>query len=245
MSQHYFIKLIESAASALTSAPFHSTREIEIPSPEQLCAYIDHTLLKPDATTEEILTLCQEAKRYQFAAVCVAPHWVPLCVEQMAENSMPVCSVVGFPLGASTSENKALEAEELIALGANEIDMVLNISRLKDKEYTYVYEDILQVVASGRGKIVKVILETCLLTEQEKIAACVLSKEAGAHFVKTSTGFGRAGATVEDVALLRQVVGHEMGVKASGGIRDYETAVAMIKAGATRIGTSSGVMMTA
>jgi deoxyribose-phosphate aldolase len=241
MSQHYFERLIEEAAVQLSSRPLHPVVDVESLTNDKLAGLIDHTLLKPEAGTEQILTLCQEAQRYQFASVCVNPGWVPLCVEQLEGANVLICSVVGFPLGANTTETKIIEAEELVSLGAHEIDMVINIGRLKDRDYTYVYEDILQVVDTCRGARIKVILENCLLTEQEKIAACILCREAGAHFVKTSTGMNKSGATIEDVALMRRVVGAEMGVKAAGGIRDYATAVAMLSAGANRIGTSASV----
>ncbi|MBN1465355.1 deoxyribose-phosphate aldolase [candidate division KSB1 bacterium] len=208
---------------------------------ETIARFIDHTLLKPEATQAMILQLCQEAKQFNFASVCVNPIWVPLCAEVLDDSDVLICTVVGFPLGANTTESKALEAEELVSLGAAEIDMVLNIGNLKDKDYSSVYDDVLQVVDAADDAVVKVIIETCLLNEEEKIAACVLCKEAGAHFVKTSTGFNRSGATIQDVELLRRVVGSEIGVKAAGGIRDYRTAVAMLKAGASRIGASASV----
>ncbi len=240
MSQHYFEKLIDQAAEKVQSkaAPVVSVDEL---SKEELAGYIDHTLLKPEASSDDIVTLCEEAKQYKFASVCVHPSWVMNCLESLEGSSVIVCSVVGFPLGSNTSETKALEAEELVSMGAKEIDMVLNIGRLKEKDYTYVFEDIQQVVDASGDAHVKVILETCLLTEREKMAGCVLAKEAGAHFVKTSTGFSKAGATVEDVQLMRRIVGPELGVKAAGGIRDYNTALTMLRAGANRIGASASV----
>ena len=208
-----------------------------------LARYIDHTLLKPDATEEQIRKLCAEAREYHFASVCVNPTWVSLCRELLAGSDVVVCTVVGFPLGATLPEVKVFETERSIEDGAREIDMVLNIGRLKSKQYVYVEEDIAGVVqaAHARGATVKVIIEAALLTDEEKVEACVLAKAAGADYVKTSTGFGPGGATVEDVALMRKVVGRDMGVKAAGGIRSAETAKRMIEAGATRIGASAGV----
>jgi deoxyribose-phosphate aldolase len=210
--------------------------------PPDLAGTIDHTLLKPQASEGEIRTLCEEAKANHFASVCVNPYWVGLCASLLAGAGVEVCSVIGFPLGATTSTAKAFEAGEAVRRGATEVDMVLNVGALKDKNYEAVHEDIRSVVQSVEGgACVKVILETALLSDDEKIAACALAKEAGAHYVKTSTGFGGGGATVADVALMRSVVGSEIGVKASGGIRDRETAEAMIKAGANRLGASAGV----
>lgn len=208
-----------------------------------LNGYIDHTLLKPDATQEEIERLCREAVEYGFASVCVNPTWVACTRQLLQGTSVKLCSVVGFPLGANTSEIKAQEAVQLAALGAHEIDMVLNVGALKSKHYDSVRRDIEGVVRSASGALVKVILETCLLTEEEKRIACLLSVEAGASFVKTSTGFSEAGATVADILLMRKTVGPDFGIKASGGIRDVATALEMIHAGATRLGTSSGVLM--
>ncbi len=241
MSQHYFEKLIDQAAERIQSITAEAVVAVDELSKEALAGYIDHTLLKPEATSDDIITLCEEAKQYTFASVCVHPSWVMNCLELLEGSPVMMCSVVGFPLGSNTSETKALEAEELVSLEVKEIDMVLNVGRLKEKDYTFVYEDIQQVVDIAGGADVKVILETCLLNEREKIAGCVLSKEAGAHFVKTSTGFGKAGATIQDIQLMRRVVGPEMGVKAAGGIRDYNTAIAMLRAGATRIGASASV----
>lgn len=214
-----------------------------IPQDISLAKMIDHTLLKPDATPDQIAQLCFEARKYQFASVCVNPTWVKLCAQLLAGSPVKVCTVIGFPLGATASEVKAFEAANAIDQGATEIDMVINIGALKARELEVVAQDIRGVVkvAHARGAIVKVILETSLLTDEEKTIACMLSKEAGADFVKTSTGFAGGGATVHDVALMRRVVGPEMGVKASGGVRTYEDAESMIKAGATRIGASAGV----
>lgn len=208
----------------------------------ELAKLIDHTLLKPDATEEQIRKLCEEAKTYGFMSVCVNPHWVPLCAELLRGTDVKVCTVIGFPLGANRSEIKAVEAEDAVARGAAEVDMVINIGALKSKQYDVVRNDIRAVVDAVKPEaLVKVIIETCLLTDEEKVKACELAKEAGADFVKTSTGFSTGGATVADVALMRRTVGPEMGVKASGGVRDYETALAMVRAGANRIGASAGV----
>ncbi len=213
------------------------------PVASDLARYIDHTLLKPDATEEKIRRLCAEARQYHFASVCVNPTWVSLCRELLAGTDVAVCTVVGFPLGATLPEVKAYETERSIENGAREIDMVINIGRLKSRQYVQVEEDIAAVVqvAHARGAIVKVIIEAALLTDEEKVEACVIAKAAGADYVKTSTGFGPGGATVEDVALMRRVVGADMGVKAAGGIRTQEQAKKMIAAGATRIGASAGV----
>lgn len=202
---------------------------------------IDHTNLKPEATREDVKQLCAEAAKWKFKAVCVNPAFVKMAAEELASTTVGVCTVIGFPLGATTTAVKVFEAEEAIKNGANEIDMVINIGALKSKDYQYVLNDIKQVVHAADGALTKVILETCLLTEQEKRIACQLSLEAGAHFVKTSTGFSTGGATSNDVALMKSVVKDKIGIKASGGIRDKETLLAMVAAGATRIGTSSGV----
>lgn len=205
--------------------------------------YIDHTLLKPETQVEQINQLCEEAKQYQFASVCVNPTWVAHCSELLKDSDVKVCTVIGFPLGATTTETKAFETKNAIENGADEIDMVINIGSLKDRRYEEVEDDIKAVVDAANGKTVKVIIETSLLTKEEKQKACELAKKAGAHFVKTSTGFSGGGATVEDVHLMRLAVGPEMGVKASGGVRNLEDAQAMIKAGATRIGASAGVQI--
>lgn len=207
-----------------------------------IAGMIDHTLLKPDATTSSIEQLCREAAQYRFATVCVHPYRVELAARQLAGTGVGVTTVVGFPLGSTTSSIKAAEAREALAAGATEIDMVLNIGALKSGDADDVRRDIAAVVeACGSEGIVKVILETGYLTEEEKVRACVLCREAGAAFVKTSTGFGPGTATVEDVALMRRTVGPAMGVKAAGGIRDLSAARRMIAAGANRLGTSSGV----
>lgn len=211
----------------------------------EIARYIDHTNLKPYATKEDIIKLCDEAIQYGFYAVCVNPYRVKLAKDYLSGKGadVKVASVIGFPLGATPTEVKVFEAKKALDDGADELDMVINIGALKDGDYEYVKRDIEEVVkvAHEKGAKVKVIIETCYLTDEEKVKACELAKEAGADFVKTSTGFGSGGATVEDVRLMRKVVGPEMGVKASGGIRTYEQAVAMIEAGANRIGTSSGV----
>ncbi|NGQ94136.1 deoxyribose-phosphate aldolase [Brevibacillus sp. SYP-B805] len=203
--------------------------------------YIDHTLLKPEATAAMIDKLCDEAKQYDFASVCVNPFWVKRAADRLAGSDVKVCTVIGFPLGANTPEVKAAETRDAIANGASEIDMVLNVGALKSGDLETVKRDIAAVVNAAGGVLVKVILETGLLTDEEKVTACKLCVEAGAHYVKTSTGFGPGGATVEDVALMRKTVGPDIGVKASGGVRDRATALAMIEAGATRIGASAGI----
>lgn len=214
-----------------------------IPQDLKLARMIDHTLLKPDATQQEVAQLCFEARKYGFASVCVNPTWVSLCSQLLQGSPVKVCTVIGFPLGATAAEVKAFEAQNAIRQGATEIDMVINIGALKARDLELVAKDIRGVVnaSHARGAIVKVIIETVLLTDEEKTIACLLSKEAGADFVKTSTGFAGGGATVNDVALMRRTVGPEMGVKASGGVRTFEDAENMIKAGATRIGASAGV----
>jgi len=207
-----------------------------------LAKYIDHTLLKPNATQQEVIQLCNEAKKYGFFSVCVNPFYVPLVRKELNGSGVRITAVVGFPLGANIKEVKAFEAKKAVEQGANEIDMVLNIAALKNKDYKTVKEDITAVLDAINGKAkLKVIIETCLLTEEEKIKACEIAKESGAHFVKTSTGFSSGGATPNDVALMKKTVGSEMGVKASGGIRDKEKAIQMIKSGANRIGASSSV----
>lgn len=204
--------------------------------------YIDHTLLKPEATKEQVRILCTEAKEYEFASVCVNPFYTSLVSKELEGSEVKTCVVIGFPLGATASQVKTFEAETAVRAGAQEVDMVINIGALKDTDYDVVEEDIKAVVDAVKGKaLVKVIIETCLLTDEEKAKACELATKTGAHFVKTSTGFSTGGATLGDVALMRKTVGNKVGVKASGGIRDYKTALAMIEAGATRIGTSSGV----
>jgi len=203
---------------------------------------IDHTLLKADATKEQIHTLCLEAKEYSFASVCVNPSWVPYCADLLKDTDVKVCTVIGFPLGANTPETKAFETRNAIENGASEVDMVINIGALKSGNEELVEKDIKSVIEAAKGKaLTKVIIETSLLTEDEKVRACKIAVKAGADFVKTSTGFSTGGATPEDVALMRKTVGPKIGVKASGGVRSVDDAEAMIQAGASRIGASSGV----
>lgn len=208
----------------------------------KLNQYIDHTALKPETNIKQIEKLCAEAREHEFFSVCVNSYFVKKAVALLAGSSVKVCTVVGFPLGASTMETKRFEAMKAIAEGAKEIDMVINVSAIKSNEWQYVLDDMssLSQVTHAQGGLLKVILETCLLTEEEKRKACELAVKAGVDFVKTSTGFSTAGATVEDVKLMRSIVGN-MGVKASGGIRDAATAIKMIEAGATRLGTSASV----
>lgn len=209
---------------------------------QQLASMIDHTILKADATRESVEKICKEALEYKFASVCINPANIELAAEMLKGSEVKVCTVIGFPLGANTSEVKAFETKDAIAKGADEVDMVINIGRLKDKDYEYVKNDIKVVVEAAKGKaLTKVIIETCLLTDEEKVKACELSKEAGADFVKTSTGFSTGGATPEDIKLMRETVGPDMGVKASGGVRSFEDAKAVIENGATRIGASSSI----
>ncbi len=214
-----------------------------IPPERSIAEMIDHTLLKPDATQQEIAQLCYEARKYGFASVCVNPTWVSLCAELLKGSDVRVCTVIGFPFGATSSESKAFEAETAIKQGATEIDMVINVGALKARDLNTVARDIRGVVhaAHAHGAIVKVIIETSLLTDEEKTIASLTAKESGADFVKTSTGFAGGGATVHDVELMRRAVGPQMGVKASGGVRTREDAENMIRAGATRIGASAGV----
>ncbi|MDI6887121.1 MAG: deoxyribose-phosphate aldolase [Candidatus Thermoplasmatota archaeon] len=208
---------------------------------KQLARMIDHTNLKPFATSEDIKKLCSEAKKYDFATVCVNPYWVSLASELLLGTDIKVCTVVGFPLGANTLEVKLFEAKDACRNGSQEIDVVMNISALKDKNYELVKREIFKI-AEEVGKVpVKVIIECCYLSEEEKVKACELAKEAGARFVKTSTGFGVSGANVEDVALIRRVVGENFGIKAAGGIKTAEQALKLIEAGATRIGASASV----
>lgn len=212
------------------------------PESDGLASLIDHTLLKPDATKEEVEQLCREAAQFCFASVCVNPNWVALCRELLRASGVKVCTVIGFPLGAHLPDVKAYETRRAIEQGAEEVDMVINIGALKSRDYALVEQDIHGVVGAASGRaIVKVILETALLSRDEKVMGCTLSKAAGADYVKTSTGFGGGGATVEDITLMRETVGPEMGVKASGGVRTREDAEKMVAAGATRLGASAGV----
>jgi deoxyribose-phosphate aldolase len=209
--------------------------------PADLAKLIDHTMLKPEATRAEVVALCEEAKKHRFASVCVNTTWVPLCKALLAGTDVMVCAVVGFPLGAMSPTAKAYEAREAVRQGAREIDMVINIGALKSRDYETVFEDICRVVKSSAPAGVKVILETSALTHDEKVIGSTLSKLAGAAFVKTSTGFGKGGATVEDVQLMRSIVGGDVGVKASGGVRTAEDVLKMAQAGANRIGASASV----
>ncbi|SDI81232.1 deoxyribose-phosphate aldolase [Proteiniclasticum ruminis] len=206
-----------------------------------LAKHIDHTLLKPDGTEAELIKLCEEAKEYKFFSVCVNPCNIEKAKELLKDSDTKICTVVGFPLGQMTTEAKSFETKEAVFLGAEEVDMVINIGKLKDGDYDYVLEDIRAVVLAAGGVLTKVIIESCLLTDEEKVKACELAKAAGADYVKTSTGFSKSGATKEDIALMRKTVGPEMGIKASGGIRTLEDALAMIENGASRLGLSASV----
>ena len=207
-----------------------------------IAKYIDHTILKPEATVEDVKKICKEAREYNFASVCVNGCYAKLVSTELSGSDVKTCVVVGFPLGAMTKEAKAFETTDAIKNGANEIDMVINVGALKDKNYDLLKEEIEAVVNAAKEKaIVKVIIETCLLNNQEKVKACEISKEAKADIVKTSTGFSTGGATTEDIALMRKTVGKNLGVKASGGVRDYKTSMDMINAGASRIGASAGI----
>ncbi|UCZ55262.1 deoxyribose-phosphate aldolase [Bacillus shivajii] len=208
----------------------------------ELSKFIDHTLLKPDTNKEQIVALANEAKEYGFASVCVNPAWINVSFEILKETDVKVCTVIGFPLGASTPEVKAYETKDAIEKGATEVDMVINIGALKTGDHDLVLRDIKAVVDAAKGNaLTKVIIETSLLTEEEKVKACELSVKAGADYVKTSTGFSGGGASVEDIKLMRKTVGPDIGVKASGGVRDRQGTLAMIEAGATRIGASAGI----
>lgn len=220
-----------------------TTRLGGIPADLSLASMIDHTLLKPDATPDQIAQLCFEARKHGFASVCVNPTHVKLCADLLRGTPVKVCTVIGFPLGATPPEVKVFEAQTAMSQGATEIDMVINIGALKAGDYDLVARDIRGVVLAcqAKGALVKVIIETALLTDEEKVKACLLAKEAGANFVKTSTGFSSGGATVEDVALMRRVVGPTIGVKAAGGVKNLQDAEGLVKAGATRIGASAGV----
>lgn len=232
---------VQHAVARIAAAPGERAPRADMP----LARYIDHTLLKADATPAQVEHLCAEARWYGFASVCVNSAYVPLCARLLADSAVAVCTVVGFPLGAMATAAKVCEARQAIADGAREIDMVMAIGWLKAGEYTYVRDDIAQLVAVSHagGALCKVIIETALLNDEEKIAACLLAASAEADFVKTSTGFASSGATAEDVALMRRVVGSSIGVKASGGVRTLADAQAMIAAGASRIGASAGVQI--
>lgn len=239
---------VASVIGHLCSASSSSSTSV---APSSLAPMIDHTLLRADATQLQIEQLCDEAAKYSFASVCVNPNWVHVCASRLKNTSVKVCTVIGFPLGANDSLIKASEAEHAIRQGAREVDMVINVGRLKSGHYDYIKDDIAGVVrasrAAGRARgvsaVVKVIIETALLTDDEKVKVCQIATAAGADFVKTSTGFSTGGATVSDVKLMRQTVTPNIGVKASGSIRDYQTAVAMVNNGANRLGTSSGVVI--
>ncbi len=229
-------RFIECGACRISSALGISAAQ------EKIARMIDHTLLKPEATQTEIDALCDEARTYCFASVCINPCWVKHAADRLRGSGVIVCTVVGFPLGATSTSSKAAETAAAVADGAGEVDMVVNIGWLKSRQYDQVKKDIQEVIRqAGRRVPVKVILETCLLTDEEKIKACILAREAGAAFVKTSTGFSKGGATAADVSLMRHVVGHQIGVKASGGVRTFEDAQTMIQSGATRIGASASV----
>ncbi|WP_439328180.1 deoxyribose-phosphate aldolase [Lonepinella sp. BR2357] len=209
--------------------------------PNELAKFIDHTALTAEKTEKDIIQLCQEALAHHFCSVCINSGYIPLAKQQLAGSDVKICTVVGFPLGANLSAVKAFEAEQAIVAGAEEIDMVINVGWIKSGKWDAVQADIQAVLAACNGKTLKVILETCLLTKDEIVKACEICRDLNVGFVKTSTGFNKGGATVEDIALMRQTVGEKLGVKASGGVRDTETAMAMINAGATRIGASAGI----
>jgi deoxyribose-phosphate aldolase len=210
---------------------------------KNLASYIDHTLLKPETTELHIRQLCKEALENHFFSVCINTSFIPLCKELLKNSQIKICAVIGFPLGAMSTDAKAFETQWAIQKGADEIDMVIQVGFLKNHQYDYIYNDIAKVVEAAQNRPVKVIIETSLLSHEEKIKACQLSKDAKAHFVKTCTGFAGGGATVEDVLLMKSIVGDAMEVKASGGIRNLASAEALLKAGATRLGTSSGVQL--
>ena len=205
--------------------------------------FIDNTLLKADATKEQIIALCEESKKFDFKSVCINPDFIPLAKEELKGSDVLICTVIGFPLGSMSTKSKAFEAKDAIEMGADEVDMVINVSALKDKNYEYVLNDIKAVREATKGHTLKVILECCLLTKEEIVKACKLCVEAKVDFVKTSTGFSKWGAKAEDVKLMRETVGPKMGVKAAGGVRTHEEMLEMIKNGATRIGTSSGAKL--
>ena len=237
-------QLLQASPDRIGSLPFFCADNTQAPSSieEMVAGTIDHTLLKPDATPRDIEQLCHEAVKYRFKSVCVNSSFVRLASQVVGTSGVKVCAVVGFPLGTPLTDVKAYETRRAIEEGATEIDMVLAVGMLKAGMHNYVAHDILEVVrAAGPGIIVKVILETCLLTDEEKVVACRLAKEAGAHFVKTSTGFSTGGATVEDVRLMRDTVGHNVGVKASGGVKNLDDAMQMIEGGANRLGCSASV----
>ena len=229
-------------SSAPSGNPIGSDPGTTSASGADMAKYIDHTLLKPDASQEQIDKLIEEAKQHKFYSVCVNSSWVAYCAKQLRGTGIKVASVVGFPLGAMDPRSKSFETRGAVENGANEIDMVINVGAMKSGDYKLVEEDVRWVLRACRGTtLLKCIIETSLLSNDEKVIACEIAKRAGAHFVKTSTGFSGGGATVEDIALMRRTVGPDMGVKASGGVKSYQDAVAMVQAGATRLGTSAGV----
>lgn len=239
-------KLIEEVTQEVAEAPRAPEPMADSFAPADMPKYIDHTYLKPQASLEDIRRICDEAKKFKTASVCVNPSYIEFVAQQLAGTDVTPCCVVAFPLGACTPEVKAFEAFDAVQHGAREVDMVINIGAVKSGNWKLVKRDIEAVVNAVKGRAkVKVIIETCLLTDEEKVKACEAAKAAGAHFVKTSTGFSTGGATTHDIALMRKTVGPEMGVKASGGIRDYATAMAMIEAGANRIGASAGIAIVA
>jgi deoxyribose-phosphate aldolase len=244
VTQHLHAKGLEQESKVVllpSMSRIYEAPQMPLNDARAVARYIDHTLLKPSATEKDIRALCAEARDYSFASVCINPSYVATAAGELHGTEIKVCTVIGFPLGATTSATKAYEVRDALENGAQELDMVIPVGQLREGDYTYVYMDIRAVVASAEGRTVKVILETSMLNEEEKMAACLIAKAAGAHFVKTSTGFGGGGATVEDISLMRRVVGPDLGVKASGGVRDYAGAIAMINAGATRIGASASV----
>jgi deoxyribose-phosphate aldolase len=238
------VKRMGAPSPGEAARPVPSGTGVAAPLPAELARYIDHTLLKPEATEEQVNKLCAEAAQHHFYSVCVNSSWAEHCARKLGGAGVKVCAVVGFPLGAMDSRAKAFEARTAIANGANEIDMVMNVGAMKAGNLKLLREDMLCVRRACRvGIVLKVILETCMLTDEEKVLACEIARDVGADFVKTSTGFNKSGATVADIRLMRRTVGPKMGVKAAGGVRSYEDAVAMIEAGATRLGTSSGVVL--
>ncbi len=218
---------------------------IQINDPKEIAQFIDHTALTAEKTEQDIIKLCDEAKAHHFWSVCINPAFIPLAKQHLADSDVKICTVIGFPLGATLAKAKAFEAQEAIKEGAEEVDMVINVGFIKSNKWDAVKDDIKQVFDACQGKTLKVILETCLLSKEEIVKACEICKEVGVAFVKTSTGFNKGGATVEDITLMRKTVGPDMGVKASGGIRDTETAKAMLSAGANRIGASAGISIIA
>ncbi len=238
-------QIAAATARIASGVPLAGWQPLQVPTAAALARIIDHTLLKPEAGEEQVRQLCAEALEYNFASVCVNGTWVPLVAELLASSTVKVCAVIGFPLGATLPAVKAYETEQVAELGAQEVDMVLAVGRLRDGDHMAVFRDIVAVAdaAHDHGLLLKVIIETGLLTDAQKIAACVIVQSAGADFVKTATGFNGGGATAEDIALMRRVVGPQMGVKAAGGVRTAADALLMIAAGATRIGTSGGVQI--